>query len=367
MKTDLLVVGGGVIGLATAYEAARAGLSVVVVERERAGAGATAVAAGMLAPGSEVEGADERLLAFSRESARLWPDFAAALEHETGRSCRHRREGTLLVALGRDHEVELQRLGDLQQRSGQDVTWLSAAELRAREPQLSPRVSAGFCLSGDHQVDPRAVAEALAAALVARGAVLRIGTVTACEPGLVEVTGAGERARFEPRHVVLAAGAWTNEALPGLKPLPLRPVKGQILRLRGGALVRHVVRTPDVYLVPREGGELVVGATVEEQGFDAEPRAGAVLELLREAFRVLPGVAELALAGVDVGFRPALRDHLPAIGPWGHVYVATGHFRNGVLLAPATARLLVEALVSGRWPEALLPFAPARFAEEAPR
>jgi glycine oxidase len=322
----------------------------------------------MLAPGTEIEGGtDPCFLELSRESCRLWPEFAAELERDSGRSCRYRTEGTLLVALSRDHQEELEHAVALQRRLGVEAEWLSAAEARSREPHLTPRVTAGLFLASDRQVDPRALVASLEAAIARRGGRILIGTVSARRPGLVEVRGDGADLLVESPALVLAAGSWSNQALPGFPALPLRPVKGQILRLRGDVLIRHVVRTPEVYLVPRSDGELVVGATVEEQGFDSSPRAGAVLELLREAWRVLPEVAELAFQAVDVGFRPALRDHLPAIGPAGEpgLYVATGHFRNGVMLAPVTARLLVEAIVSGRVPDALRPFSPSRFLEVA--
>ncbi|MEX2445900.1 MAG: FAD-dependent oxidoreductase, partial [Dehalococcoidia bacterium] len=173
--------------------------------------------------------------------------------------------------------------------------------------------------------------------------------------------------------VVVAAGAWSRQiasAVAGvagaadLPPMPLRPVKGQILRLRGEPLIRHVVRTPDVYLVPRSDGELVVGGSMEEQGFDGRPTAGVVHDLLREAWRVVPGVGELELVECGVGFRPALRDHLPAIGSLDGrgLYAAVGHFRNGVELAPITARLLAD-LMCGAQPDPLLaPYDPTRFA-----
>jgi glycine oxidase len=149
--------------------------------------------------------------------------------------------------------------------------------------------------------------------------------------------------------------------------MPLRPVKGQILRLRGATLLHHVVRTPDVYLVPRVDGELVVGATMEERGFDPDVTAGATLDLLREAWRVLPGISELAVSELGVGFRPALRDNLPAIGPTAvdGLFVATGHFRHGVMLAPITADLAIDAIFEGRTPPLLAPFLPDRLREGA--
>ena len=361
---DLVVVGGGIIGLAVSYEAARRGLRVLLVERQRLGGGATAVAGGMLAPVSEGEDADPRLVELGLQSARLYPEFVTAVEDDAGRACGYRTEGTLLVALHRDHEAQLDHAAAAHRGHARRFVWLTPEEVKAREPRLAPRVAGAFLAEEDRQVDPRALASALGAALRRRGVTVRESArVRALEPGVVELEVNGTAERVAARQVVLCAGAWCNEALPGLPALPLRPVRGQIVRLRGEVLIRHVVRTPDVYLVPRADGELLVGATSEERGFDPTPTAGAVLELLREAFRALPGVAELAVSELTVGFRPALRDHLPAIGPTRlpGVFLAAGHYRNGVLLAPVTARLLVEGLVSGAMPEALAPFSPERF------
>ena len=186
---------------------------------------------------------------------------------------------------------------------------------------------------------------------------------------MVVQQASGEQSSIEARFVVRAAGTWSNEAVPGAPALPLRPVKGHVLRLTGTPRLQHVVRTPDVYLVPRIDGTLIVGATSEDVGLDASVRAGAVMDLLRHAFAVLPAVAELALDEVSVGFRPALRDHLPAIGPTRvpGLYDAVGHHRNGVLLAPITARLLVAALRTGETGPDLWDVLPTRFDEEHTR
>jgi glycine oxidase len=363
-RRDLVVVGGGIIGLAIAYEASRRGLAVLLVERERLGGGATAVAGGMLAPVSEGEEGDPRLVELCLESARLYPEFVAAVEADAGLACGYRTEGTLLLALDHDHREQLEQAAAAHRGHSRRLAWLTAQEVKALEPRLAPRALGAFLAEEDRQVDPRALAAALAAALARRGVAVREGaTVAALEPDAVELRGAGGAERVAAGHVVLCAGAWCNEALPGLPALPLRPVRGQIVRLRGEVLIRHVVRTPDVYLVPRADGELLVGATSEERGFDPAPTAGAVLELLGEAFRAVPGVAELAVSELTVGFRPALRDHLPAIGATRlpGVLLAAGHYRNGVLLAPVTARLLVEGVIRGAMPEALAPFSPARF------
>lgn len=366
-SVDLLVVGGGIIGLAIGYEACRAGQRVLVVERDRPGSGASGVAAGMLAPASEAGATEPCLVELALESCRIYPEWVRAIEADAGVSCRYRTEGTLLVALNRDHDEELEREANYQRALGLGVERLTASEVLDCEPTLSPRVTSGLFAEGDRQVDPCALIEALTIAIRRLGGCVRSGAAVQSvwvEDGRVAgVRLGGDERSIESRAVVVAAGAWSNGPIAGIgEQTPLRPVKGQILRLRGEPLLRHVVRTPDVYLVPRDDGELVVGATMEEQGFDARSTAGATMNLLRAAWQVLPGVDDLELTELSVGFRPALRDNLPAIGPMGPdgLFLATGHYRHGVLLAPATARLLIAAIRTGSMPPELVPFAPVR-------
>lgn len=366
-SVDLVVAGGGVIGLAIGYEACRAGQRVLVLERDHPGSAATGAAAGMLAPASEAGTAEPCLVDLALESCRLYPEFVRAVEADSGVPCRYRTEGTLLVALNRDHEEELQRQVDHQLALGLNVSRLTASEVLEREPGLSPRITSGVLADGDRQVDPRALATALTIAIgrlggsVQSGAAVESVWLDGDRVAGVRLAHGGARVRSDS--VVVAAGAWSNGPMEGIgERLPLRPVKGQVVRLRGEPLIHHVVRTPDVYLVPREDGELLVGGTMEEQGFDGRSTAGATMDLLREAWRVLPGVYDLAVAELSAGFRPALRDNLPAIGPVGPngLFLATGHYRHGILLAPATARLLVEAIRVGSMPSQLAPFEPAR-------
>jgi glycine oxidase len=364
-SVDIVVVGAGVVGLAVACEASARGYRVVVLERDRIGAGAAGVAAGMLAPASEAESEDPALLAFALESCRLYPDWVRSIEATSGVPCRYRTEGSLLVALHRDHVEELERLAGIQARLGLEVTWLNAGAVLAREPSLSPRVVGGLLAENDRQIDPRTYMASMAAAIGKRGgqvltgaSVLEIVVEGGEARGVRYELGGEEREAMAPVTVV-AAGAWANTPLRGLlPPLPLRPVKGQILRLRGAPPLKHVLRTSDVYLVPREDGELVVGATAEERGFDTRPTAGPVMDLLREAWRVLPGIYEMELAELGVGFRPALRDNLPVIGPApvGGLFLAAGHYRHGVMLSAVTAKLLLETIETGHVAELLQPF-----------
>jgi glycine oxidase len=353
---DAVFVGGGVIGLSCAWRAAQRGARVAVLERAEPPAGATGVAAGMLAPVGELTFGEPELLELTLASARLYPDFVAALEEASGMSTGYRRCGALHVALDRDEAAALRRVHELQRSLDLEAEWLPPRRCRQLEPGLTPSFHGGVHAAGEAAVDPRLLAKALVAAVEASGGEVRTG----CEVvGAVwdgeRLAGVGTAASEEIRAgaVVLANGAWagTTEWLPATVRPPVRPVKGQVveLRSRDGALpCERIVRSERVYLVPRGDGRLIVGATVEEQGFDTTVTAGGVHELLREAYRLLPDVAEMELVGSLAGLRPGTPDNLPIVGPGGvdGLVLATGHFRNGILLAPWTAERIAEALES---------------------
>lgn len=373
-SADVIVIGAGVVGLSVAYEAGSRGLKVTVLERDRAAGGAGHVAAGMLAPASEAEAGDESLMRLALESCRRYPEFVGRIERDSGIACGYREEGSLLVALNRDHAEEFDRLAAFQRRFGLHVDLLSAAEILDREPAISSKVVGGLSAPDDRQVDPRQLQRGLIAGIRRLGGtVIQHARVTSLETagdrvGGVKFVRSGVEHELRAGSVVLTAGAWIcGLPVAAARSLPMRPIKGQILRLRGRPIVSHVLRTPDVYLVPRRSGEIVVGATSEDAGFDERRTAGAAFDLLREAFRLLPGIAELELSEHSVGFRPALRDALPAIGPLGPhgLFVATGHYRHGVMLAPATAMMLVDWMVAGQVSPLLVPFEPSRFAAAA--
>jgi glycine oxidase len=372
-RSEVVVVGGGIVGLAVAYELARRRREVLVLDRDDVPGVATRAAAGMLAPTSEADLTDRSLVDLELDSLGRYPAFVAGIEGVSGQSCGHRTEGTLWVALNRDQDGELDRLFSMQRSKGLAARRLSPEAVLAREPHLSGRIVGGLLAEEDHQVDPRALSAALGTALTRLAGRVATGcraTRVEHAAGRVEgVSGVARDSAFRVAAdtVVLAAGAWSEEVVAPVAPLGLRPVKGQLVRLAGPELATHVVRSPDVYLVPRRGGELLVGATMEEQGLDALPTAGAVLDLLREAWRILPGVYDLAVTELSVGFRPVVRDHRPVIGATSTrgLFVATGHFRNGVLLAPATAHYLAGWIADGVAPTALAPFGVERL--EAPR
>ncbi|MFD0064332.1 glycine oxidase ThiO [Streptomyces sp. NPDC056690] len=375
--SDVLVVGGGIIGLVTAWRAAQRGLRTAVVDPEPGG-GAAQVAAGMLAAVTELHygEAEQTLLGLNVESARRYPAFAAELSEATGLDLGYRACGTLAVALDSDDRAHLRELHALQHKSGLDSEWLSGRECRRLEPMLAPSVRGGLRVDGDHQIDPRRLAKALVAACELAGVRFhrqwaeRLTVVREGARGVVLADGTG----VEADQVVLAGGSLSGRlaGVPDDVLPPVRPVKGQVLRLTVPKVyapflsrtVRAVVRGGNLYLVPRVNGELVVGATSEELGWDTTVTAGGVYELLRDAHELVPGITELPLTETRAGLRPCSPDNAPILGPSAlpGLLLATGHYRNGVLLTPVTGDSMAHVLATGELPEVARPFTPRRFA-----
>jgi glycine oxidase len=390
-QVDVAVIGGGIVGLAVAWHARERGLSVVVLERDRIGCGASHVAAGMLAPVAEVEFGEHgrRVLELGLRSAAMWPRFAEELERASGMDLGVRRIGTLMVAHDDDEARELERQWEFRRSLGLRAIRLRASEAREREPALAPVVRLALEVPDDHSLDPRLAVAALRAVCERAGVEIRertpvAGLVVEGERAIgvmlgspvddsdggspvddsgssavggaggtevVEGGGDGGRPLLYARQMVVAAGSWSGVlgGLPVHARVPVRPVKGQIMLLRdpsGPGLLSRAVRYGGGYLVPRGDGRCVLGGTVEERGFDPQPTAGAVYELLRHAHEVVPGVSELELIELNVGYRPGTPDNAPIIGRGaldGLIW-ATGHYRNGILLAPLTAELVVGLL-----------------------
>ena len=370
-----VVVGAGVVGLGIAWRLAQAGCSVTIYDKGQAGRGASWAAAGMLAAAVETEPGEEPLLPLALESQRLWPDFASELEAASGISVEYRGEGTMAVALNRDDAATLRHSYEFQKGLGLDLHWLTASQAREREPHLKPGIAAAVWSPRDHQVENRLLGRALGAAarkagveLVEHCPVREITIENDRATGIVTERGA-DRADI----VVLAAGAWSRE-IGGIPPShrpPVRPIKGQMIALqmdKAAPLLRHVLWLPRAYLVPRLDGRLVIGATVEERGFDERLTAGGLLALLDGAWRAVPTIEELPIAETWVGFRPGSRDDAPMLGPSGidRLVVATGHHRNGILLTPVTAAVVSSYILSGRLSDIALPFSPERFSASRP-
>jgi glycine oxidase len=367
---DAVFVGGGVIGLSSAWRAARRGARVAVLDRAEPPAGATNVAAGMLAPVGELTFGEPELLEMTLASARLYEDFVAELEAASGIGTGYERQGALHVALDRDEAERLRRVHDLQRSLELEAEWLPPRRCRALEPGLTPSFHGGVFAAGEASVDPRALSAALLAALAAEGAEVRTG----CEvvggvfegERLVGVRVTGEELRADA--VVLANGAWSGATawLPEHARPAVRPVKGEVLELASGEgappPAGRILASERVYLVPRPDGRLVVGATVEERGFETTVTAGGALELLREAYRLLPDVAEMELRAAIAGLRPGTPDNLPFVGRGAidGLVLATGHYRNGILLAPLTADAVAATLAGDPVPDAIAAADPAR-------
>ena len=369
MDTDVLIVGGGTIGLAIGFELVRRGTRTTIFEKDRAGRGTSYQAAGMLAPDAEIEFEERELYDFNRESLRRWPDFADRVEAASGQSVDYRDEGTLIVADDRDAAEALERLYTFQQDQGLNVEWLTGEEAREIEPFVAPRLSAAVFAPSDHQVDNRRLVDALRTAFQAEGGTLHEHTpvqavVPDAETPAVR-TADGERVAGD--RVVVAAGVWSRE-LDGLTPdaqPPVRPVKGQMIQMRRTRPfdLQHVVRGPEAYLAPKSDGRVVMGATSEELGFDTTVTAGGLFDLLEGGWEVVPGIRDLPVDETWAGLRPASRDHAPLLGASAApgVAMATGHYRHGILLTPITAEEMARLVCTGETSEWIEPFSPQRF------
>jgi glycine oxidase len=343
----------------------------VLVERNRPGTGASHAAAGMLAPLIEARLEEESIVRFGLDCLQYYPEFVSALEEETGERVDYRREGTLIVGIDRDDLEHLRHLYDEQRRLGLPVEWLSGYECRQLEPCLATGIPGGIFSPQDHQVDNRQLIRALMKSLLMHAGVTMIEEAGAGEfqngaaSGSLQFTTG--RHTISAGQYIVATGAHGDSLatlLPDMARL-IRPVKGQIMRLDQTRmpLVDHVVRSPEMYLVPKSNGELVLGASAEDRGFDESVTAGPIFELLRAAWECVPGIYELPIIETIVGFRPATIDHAPLIGETElqQVALATGYYRHGILFAPYCAKLLSDRLLHGAEHEWLEKFSPARF------
>ena len=367
---DAIIIGAGAIGLSIGWKASQLGLSVLVLEAGASpGGSASRVAAGMLAPVTEVHYGEDDLLTLNLLSARRYPSFVAELSDASGIEVELGPRSILFVALNRDQHEALRRLYEYQLSLGLNTKLLSPSETRSLEPSLHPSTVAGIVADEESAIDPilltRALADAIRTGEVrcnARVQSLLISN-SACNGVLVdeEEIAAGQ--------VVLCAGAVSGgiDGVPSEIRSNLRPVKGQLVRLgprgRESSLFQHVIRTEDVYLVPRPSGEVVVGATVEEQGFDTSVTAGGILDLLTAAEEAVPGIRELTVVRAEAGLRPGTPDNAPLIGKTSidGLIAATGHYRNGILLTPVTADAVATLLAKGEEPPEIAPFSPSRF------
>jgi glycine oxidase len=366
---DVIVVGAGLIGLGIAYELAKRGAAVTVYDRDEPARAASWAGAGMLAPFSEAT-PDEAMLALCRDSLALYPEYVAELRERTGVDARFRRDGTLHVALDRAQLAELAAHAETFRANGGEVSMLDRSDVLAREPVLAKDLAGALFVANEAQVDNRRLGRALLAACESLGVRFERGEELALECDARRVRGVRTAYGFATAATVInAAGAWAGElhGVPDHARVPVRPVAGEMLALAVPRdAVRALVWLGHRYLVPRGDGRLLVGATVEARGFDARVTAAGMHDLLDAALAVAPALASFAVVETWAGLRPGSHDGRPYLGATslGGYVVAGGHFRNGILLAPITARLIAGLVMDGD-ASALAPFAPARAGTEA--
>lgn len=372
----IAIIGGGICGLAIGWRLAQEGFSVTIVDKGKAGMEASWAAAGMLAPLIEAEHAEEMLLPLAIESRKRWPQFAAELENFTGINVDYRTEGTLQIALHRDDQEALEHRYSFFKKNNFEIEKLSGSQVKALQPHLSHNVTGGILSPEDHQVDNRLVVSALLKAFKKAGGILHENTEVdeiCTNNGRVNgICMGGEKVVTE--HLVLSAGAWSRN-IPGIpkdaRP-PVRPLKGQMLALEMPSkmpLLDHVIWGPgnaivsNIYLVPKSDGRLIIGATVEEMGYDTRITCGGLFELLRAGWEVLPSIYDLPVLSSWAGLRPASRDDAPILGPSGvdGLTIATGHHRNGILLAPITASEITAYITTQKVSPLIKPFQLNRF------
>ena len=368
---DLVIIGGGIVGLTTAHEAARAGMTVTVIDPTPTH-GASFAAAGMIAPLTEYHIGDERLTPLLVSAANVWPDYAAMIAMESGLPSGYVNHGTVVVGHDADDKAELLRHLPAQRALGFEPEILTVRTVREREPALGPAISVGIAAPADHAVHNREFLAALMRANALAGVrfVHELAQVSS-RAHTVEL----ESQEITAEHIVIAAGIDTLEQqiVPKHIRSAIRPVKGQILRLQADRqtsavpelTVRALVRGKSVYIVPRPSGEVVIGATVEERQFDLGATAAGVFELLRDARSIMPSVDEWAFTESWAGMRPTTHDHLPIVGPGPRpdVHYATGHGRNGILLGPLTGLAMAQYLTTGVMPSPMNAASPLRFLE----
>ncbi len=372
MPPSVIVVGGGIIGCATAYELAKSGCRVTLFERATPGAEASSAAAGLLAPVGETRRSDP-FQKLALDSWARYPGIARELRDVTGVDVEHMTTGTLYPLSGRAEHAQSQEQTRWRLAEEMGMRVVEGQELRGMEPGLSPDITAALFVRGDHWVNNQRLVMAYAAAAAGRGVLIRTGTevtrLLADGGRVIGVAAAGERVAAE--RVLLAAGAWSASLAASLGlDLPVTPVRGQMMAVSNvPPLLRHVVHGHQGYLTPRPSGELLIGATVEHMGFERAMTPEGLAHLVNGAIAVLPALRGRPVTRTWCGFRPGTPDDMPVLGPWPGLeglYVATGHYRNGILLAPATAALMTEAILGGGVPDLITPFLPDRLLDRSP-
>lgn len=369
--SDVIIIGGGIIGCSIALRLAQARLKVWVLDRGEPGAEATSAAAGMIAPQGEISEPNEffELCAASRD---LYAGFVAEIEDLSGIKVGYRRDGTLLVAVGDEEKNGLDRIFAGQTAKGLALEKLSAGDVHDHVKGLSPNITCGLYVAGDHWVDNEQLARALVSACRRQGVKFssgsRVTRINACN-GSVESVEAGPNSETsQPKlfagQYVLSAGCWSRELMGQLgKSLPVNPCRGQMLEFEALDELPMPVRTGHHYIVPRSGRRILAGTTAEYAGFNKEVTAEGIRSIIGGVLRFAPLLGDLRFRRAWAGLRPDTADHLPVLGrgELENLAFATGHFRNGILLAPVTAQLISEVILKGSVSRSIEPYLPSRF------
>ena len=368
----ILIIGGGIIGLSIAWRLIGIGKKVIIIDKKNLGKEASWAAAGMLSGRLDLKPCEKKLLPIFEKSHLAWPKFAEELENKSGKSIGYKKEGTLRVACDLHEEKKLKNNYDFLKNNKVNITWLSGDKIRDKEPYVSNNVLSGFFSPDDHHVNNRYILDALITILKKNKNNCIFKENTEVEKIITDknqVIGVKTRNEtIKTKEIIVCSGAWTNKIKNiEIKEVPIRPVKGQMVCLKipkNISLLKHILWRENVYLVPRNNSDLIIGATEEEMGYDKSLTVGGIYNLLKIAREVLPAIEDLSIVESWSGLRPTSRDDAPIIGPSkklkGLIY-ATGHHKNGILLAPLTSSIIKNYYLNGNIGNDFNNFEPGRF------
>ena len=368
----ILIIGGGIIGLSIAWRLIGIGKKVIIIDKKNLGKEASWAAAGMLSGRLDLKPCEKKLLPIFEKSHLAWPKFAEELENKSGKSIGYKKEGTLRVACDLDEEKKLKNNYDFLKNNKVNITWLSGDKIRDKEPYVSNNVLSGFFSPDDHHVNNRYILDALITILKKNKNNCIFKENTEVEKIITnknQVIGVKTNNEIiKTKEIIVCSGAWTSKIKNiEIKEVPIRPVKGQMVCLKipkNISLLKHILWRENVYLVPRNNSDLIIGATEEEMGYDKSLTVGGIYNLLKIAREVLPAIEDLSIVESWSGLRPTSRDDAPIIGPSkklkGLIY-ATGHHKNGILLAPLTSSIIKNYYLNGNIGNDFNNFEPGRF------
>ena len=368
----ILIIGGGIIGLSIAWRLIGIGKKVIIIDKKNLGKEASWAAAGMLSGRLDLKPCEKKLLPIFEKSHLAWPKFAEELENKSGKSIGYKKEGTLRVACDLHEEKKLKNNYDFLKNNKVNITWLSGDKIRDKEPYVSNNVLSGFFSPDDHHVNNRYILDALITILKKNKNNCIFKENTEVEKIITnknQVIGVKTNNEIiKTKEIIVCSGAWTSKIKNiEIKEVPIRPVKGQMVCLKvpkNISLLNHILWRENVYLVPRNNSDLIIGATEEEMGYDKSLTVGGIYNLLKIAREVLPAIEDLSIVESWSGLRPTSRDDAPIIGPSkklkGLIY-ATGHHKNGILLAPLTSSVIKNYYLNGNIGNDFNNFEPGRF------